>query len=191
MLALVLGLSSCGSPEASPDVRPNPGNGSSESGGTSAGGSPSASSSPSDEGTTVARSNLEDRPPVKAMRAWASAVRTEVNNRSSSHAPTRALSTKRGARTIPDAYAQDYGLRYRGPLPFTPLAVEVSGGTAKVPACVQSSGWAVNGSGLSPQDNALSAVTFVLKRTGGRWKMDRLTGRQQSCADVDVKGYAS
>lgn len=185
-------LAACGS-SSTADVRPpsSSGGGSASSADASASASPSSGADSGDGGDDATTSDLEASGPVKAARAWAAAVAKEVNARSSSHAPTRAVTTARGAKRLPRTYADDYGLRYPGPLPFTPLSVQVSDGVARVPACVQTGGWATGADGMSAQGNQLTASTFVLRRVRGDWRLDRITGRPDSCEGVTVKGYSS
>lgn len=181
-------LAACGSQTA--DVEPpasDAGAGSSPS--TSS--SPSTGSSPGARTTTRTRSALESRPQVKAVRAWASAVAREVNSRSTSHEATRRVTTARAAKRLPRTYASEYGLRYPGPVPLTPVSVQTRGSTARVAACVQTSGWGVDGQGVSPEGNVITASSFVLKRVRGTWKLDRIVGRTDSCDGVTVKGYSS
>lgn len=183
LVVLALGATACGESGGS-DVAP--GGGADAAGSSSS--SPSASSAPSATATTRTKTGLEAQAPVRAARSWAAAVAAEVNSKSDAHVQTRPFTTRRGARTLPRLYREYYGLSFPGPLPFTPLSVQVSGSTARVPACIQSQGWGLGDDNVAPQSTQLTASSFVLKQVRGTWKLDTITGRQESCADVTVKG---
>lgn len=149
---------------------------------------PTSTSSP----TVEPLSRFEDRPPVKAARAWASALGRAVNMRRFDQRTLGRVATPAGMASSKFGTSYDTSHRYRwpGPLPFTPVKVHTRGATAYVTACLFVQGWAIDPStGKLGQPNKVGPVTLELRRTAGRWLFNGASnGGTTRCDEVTVKG---
>lgn len=151
----------------------------------------SASPSPTPTETPTARplSRFEDQPPVKAARRWAAAVAQDITEGSTNLPRSSRFTTADAATRFPAITAEDMGLRYPGPLPFTPTRVDVSGRSAAVTVCLWAQGWGVDPeTGQSEQARTIRPNVLRLVREGRAWKMDRLEAASHSCDGVRVRG---
>ncbi len=152
---------------------------------------PSTTPSKAPEPTVTAKplSPYEREKPVQAARAWARAYAEAVNAGQQGLDMLRPLSTPGGMTRFPDLGAEDQGLLYPGPLPFTPTGVDVSGDRAEVAACTWVEGFAQDrATKQPPKPRQVAPSTIVLLRTGTSWKVDDLAAADGSCASVPVKG---
>ncbi len=158
---------------------------------SSASPSPSRTASKAPRPTVTARplSPYEDEKPVQVARAWAGSYARAINARQQGLERIRPLTTPGGMTRFPGLGAEDQGLLYPGPLPFTPTDVDVSGNRAEIAACTWVEGFAQSRATKQPTKPRLVAPsTFVLLRSGGSWKVDDLAVGQGDCASVPVKG---
>ena len=65
-------------------------------------------------------------------------------------------------------------MRYPGPLPFTPTAVDVTGATATVKACVWVEGCGLNRkTGKPARAKQIVPATFYLRKSARTWLFER------------------
>jgi hypothetical protein len=134
-------------------------------------------------------SRFEEEAPVKAARAWAAAYGTAINDRDESFATLSAHTTAEGRQRMVGYGAEDAGLFYPGPLPFTPVGVRVDGTAAQVPLCLWAEGFALDRKTKQPANPRLvagGALTMV--KQGGRWKVDDLVEDDVDCSRINVNG---
>ena len=82
--------------------------------------------------------------------------------------------------------AEDRGLRFPGPAPYTPLDVVHQGSGAQVHGCMVTDGFAVDpATGDPPRPRDVAEVAFALTRTDGRWRVE---GEFYSTSRVDCTG---
>ncbi len=188
-IALTMGLPGCADDQAGRAGGPAP------SAPGSAEQSPVESSSdtpdpsPSASPTTRPLSRFEGRPPVKATRAFAAGIGRAVNKGDDQLRGMSRLLTANGQAVLPEGAAEDAGLYYPGPLPFTPLRVKTDGPRSTVVACVMGDGWAQDRASKLPA-RALNVIPieFRLVKVDGRWKIDDAVPTGQDCRSVNVKG---
>lgn len=152
---------------------------------------PSKTASKAPEPTVTAKplSPYEDEKPVQVARAWAGTYAEAINDGQQQLEMIRPLTTPGGMTRFPDLGAEDQGLLYPGPLPFTPTDVDVSGNRAEIAACTWVEGFAQDrATKQPPKPRLIAPSTFVLLRSGGSWKVDDLAVGQGDCASVPVKG---
>jgi hypothetical protein len=139
--------------------------------------------------TTKPLSRFEDEAPVKVARAWAAAYGTAVNEGDENFASLAAFTTPAGRDRMVGYGAEDAGLFYPGPMPFTPVGVRVDGATATVPMCMWLEGFAVERkSKQPPKPKLVDGVDMVLKKQG-QWKVDAvIVAEDVDCSRVSVKG---
>jgi len=129
---------------------------------------------------------------VKAARKWASEYGRAVNAKNPKYKPWLATMTTATAKRSAGYMKSDLGTTYPGPLPFTPVKVTGSGGTAKVMTCMQFEGWATDPKTKQPVSKVkISPAVFDLTRAGSSWQMSSLyDGEGYSCSKVKVVGRA-
>jgi len=152
--------------------------------------SSSTSSTPAPSpSTTAPLSPFEDDPAVKALRKWAAAAAKAFNAGSKFHDPAlTALETKSFVPLIAANFKTDSGLRYPGPVPFTPISVSAANAVRKVHACFVAYGFAVNPkTGKSPRKLQLVPLTAEMVDQGEAWLLNRLPDDNAfSCTGVRV-----
>jgi hypothetical protein len=150
---------------------------------------PTSTPEPEPERTAKPLSRFEDEPPVKVARKWAAAFATAVNDRDRGLGALAPLTTTEGLERMVGYGAEDAGLFYPGPLPFTPVGVQVDGTAAQVPMCLWAEGFALDRTTDQPAKPRLvagGALTMV--KQGGSWKVDDLVEDNVDCSSINVKG---
>jgi hypothetical protein len=141
--------------------------------------------------TLAPLSRFEGEPVVKALRVFAAVSGRAVNANSLNYKPWLALMTPYGRKTRAYYIKEDLGMRYPGPLPFTPTAVKVTGSTATVKACVWVQGWGLNRkTGKPARARRIVPAAFYVRKSGGAWLFDAMTIKPSTCSGVSVKGRA-
>lgn len=182
---LGLGLAGCGSsvPAAKGPVSGSPSSGSPSP--TQASTTPSPTPSP----TARPLSRFEDRAQVKALRRWTQVYGRAINAGNRSLSTLAPISTSAGLRRFPNNAKSDFGTHFPGALPFTPVRLRVAGATTVVTSCVWAQGWGQNPrTGLPVGKRQIVPADLILKKDGGKWKVDELVGSRTSCSQVPVKG---
>jgi hypothetical protein len=147
---------------------------------------------PTTAATTTPLSRFEGKASVVALRAWAVAAARSITAGDAAMKAVVPHATANGLSDTRYASADDMGLLYPGPLPFTPVKVTESGSAATVLACLQSGGWGQDPKTKLPKSKrAVIAADFTLKKVAGRWKVNSFVGSTRSCSKVTVKGVAS
>ena len=145
--------------------------------------------SPSPTKTTPPLSKFEDRPQVKALRKFLDRVAKAVNQRDAKLVSVRETMTVRGQRVIPGLIAEDIGLRYLGPIPFTPTRVSAEGGAATIVGCLWGEGFAVDRKTKRPvATRQILPTNIAMIRDRGRWKVEGLPAGTHTCDGVKVRG---
>jgi hypothetical protein len=148
---------------------------------------PSASESPGP--TPEPLSRFEGDPAVKAARAWAAAAARSITAGQSDLARAKPFMTANGQRVIPPLAADEIGLKYPGPVPFSPTAVDHAGDKATVQVCFWSAGFGLDRqTGQPAHAREVIPMQFAMVRQGGTWKIDAFYSSQASCSKVPVKG---
>jgi hypothetical protein len=159
--------------------------------------SPSATSeepSPTAEGepepTVKPLSRYEDEAPVKVARRWAEVYATAVNDGDRRLRAIAPYTTPEGQERMVGYGAEDAGLFYPGPLPFTPLDVKVNRSTGTVPMCMWLEGFALDRrTKQPPKPRLVSGANMQLQKQGGKWKIEAVfTAGDLDCSQVSVKG---
>jgi hypothetical protein len=155
--------------------------------------SPSAaeSESPSEPSVppTPPLSRFEEEPPVIAARAWGAALARSINKRERDLATAKRFMTRAGQERFPGYAAEDLGLYYPGPQPFTPTAVTVHGKQATLDLCWWSQGFAQDrGTKLPARKRSIDPARLMLEKQRGRWLVDDLAAGSGNCSKVPVKG---
>ena len=153
--------------------------------------SAAASESPSQPTTPTAAplSRFEDEPPVIAARAWGAALAVAINNGERRLASARRFMTPAALERFPGYAAEDFGLYYPGPQPFTPTAVTVHGKRATIDLCWWSQGFAQNRQTKLPaRKRSIDPARLMLEKQRGRWLVDDLAAGSGDCSKVPVKG---
>jgi hypothetical protein len=142
------------------------------------------------EPTAEPLSGFEDRPPVRVARAWAEAFATSVNEDDPQLRAVAPLATTDGLQRMVGYGAEDAGLHYPGPLPFTPVGVEVDGDGARVPMCLWAEGFALDRETKQPaMAKLIAGGALLLTKHDGAWIVDDLVSAGDvECSGVAVKG---
>jgi hypothetical protein len=141
------------------------------------------------EPTVKPLSRFEDEAPVKVARKWAAAFATAVNDRDRELRALAPLTTTEGLDRMVGYGAEDAGLFYPGPLPFTPAGVRVDGAAAQVPMCLWAEGFALDRTTKQPPKPRLVAgAALTMAKQGGTWKVDDLVADDVDCSRINVKG---
>ncbi|HET6563475.1 MAG TPA: hypothetical protein VFG72_16520 [Marmoricola sp.] len=147
------------------------------------------SPTPKGEPTMKPLSRFEDEAPVKVARKWAVAFATAVNDHDQELRAIAPLTTAEGLDRMVGYGAEDAGLFYPGPLPFTPVGVRAQGDSAEVPMCLWAEGFALDRkTKLPPKPRQIGEVALTLKKQGSAWRVDNLVADDVDCSRVDVKG---
>lgn len=141
--------------------------------------------------TQTPLSRFEDRPVVKALRVFAAVSGRAVNANNMNYKPWLALMTPYARKTRAYYIKEDLGLKYPGPLPFTPTAVYVNGAMATVKACVWVQGWGLSRTtGKPARAKQIVPATFYLRKSARTWLFDAMTVNRSSCSGASVQGRA-
>jgi hypothetical protein len=183
--ALLLTTAGCGGDgEAAPQPKPQ-----SSEPTPSVSATPSESPTPSPSPTVKPLSRFEDEPPVQAAREWAERYARAVNRGHRDFAGMASIMTRRGQQVLPQLAAEDFGLYYPGPLPFTPTGVRRNGGTARVVGCYWVEGFALKQRGGVPaKDRLVIPALLRFKKRDGQWKFDGFFDHDHACGNIPVKG---
>jgi hypothetical protein len=148
------------------------------------------SATPEPEPTAKPLSRFEDEPTVKVARTWASVYATAVNDRDEQLRAIAPLTTAEGLDRMVGYGAEDAGLFYPGPLPFTPVGVRVDGSTATVPMCMWVEGFALDRTTKQPaKPRLVEGVDMLLQKQDKKWKIDAVAlADGVDCSRVSVKG---
>jgi hypothetical protein len=182
LAAVALVASGCGGSDAKADPKPS----ASESTTTSA--TPTPTPTPTEEPL----SPFEDRPEVKALRAYFVAVARAVNDRDRDLSSIAAFATPAGVEATRSPVAGDieHGYLWPGPEPFTPVAVRSRKGKATVSTCLVTVGWSVHRKTgkpvFKPKERKVGSVHFDLVRSQGTWKVDGIVFGTGDCASVKI-----
>jgi hypothetical protein len=151
---------------------------------------PTPTSAPSQ--TAAPLSSFEDRPQVRMLRQWAAAVGQDINRGDKDMPRSARFETEHGRQAIPQYAAEDIGLRYPGPAPFTPVSVTVAGDRATVSVCWWSQGWARDPkTGKPARKRKIDPASIRLRKSGGLWRLDDLRLAKVDCSGVVVRGVRS
>jgi hypothetical protein len=154
--------------------------------------SPTPTPTPTAAPTAEPLSPFEDKAPVKAARAFASAAAKAVNDRDRSLTGVAPLTTSLGLSQTRDYYTKEdmaHGYLLPGPQPFTPVSVKVSGATAMLNLCMQTRGWALDRkTGKPAERRVVTPIVFQMRKVGGAWKLDRYQAGTADCAGITVRG---
>jgi hypothetical protein len=133
-------------------------------------------------------SPFEADPGLHAMRLWAAQLAKTINAGHVDDAQLDALMTPQLAAKIKNIDGGEQGHLEPGPLPFTPLKVEVVSDTARyIPLCIVSNGFSLN-----PKTHKPYGAKEVLPVTGralvyqGRWRVSAFDPATFSCKGVKI-----
>jgi hypothetical protein len=136
-------------------------------------------------------SRFEDTPQVKVARRWAAAVARSATERDDSLRRIKPFVTPTGLKKMQGYFQEDQGLKFSGPVPFTPTAVRARTGAAEVPMCMWTQGFAFDPATNRPKDaRRIDAGTFLMVKQAGKWKINDMVYADHSCSKVPVKGRA-
>lgn len=183
-LGALLGLAACGGSDGEPKADPTTPAPTSSSVDTP---SASATATTSPTPTTEPLSQFEDRPPVMVLRRWADAYARDINANKRKLTRADRLSSAHGEEQLIAAAHDDWGLRYPGPLPFTPVAVSVTGKKASVTVCSLGQGFAVDPKTGKPRPRQVTPARFVLVKAKGSWLLDEVTDAKADCGGVVIR----
>ena len=184
LVAAALVVSACGGDGA--DASDGP----STTPSTTAAASPTPTPTPS---VTPPLSPFEDRPQVKALREFFSAVGQAVNAGDKALSTIAPLATPAGLESTRGSVSGDleHGYHWPGPEPFTPTAVRSARRSATVSTCMLSTGWSVDPATGKPvggkKARSVKPIQIGLKKAGGRWKVDAILLGTGDCGSVDIK----
>jgi hypothetical protein len=134
-------------------------------------------------------SRFEGDPAVKAARAWAAAAARSITAGQEDLAQAKPFMTPNGQRVIPPLAADEIGLEYPGPVPFTPTSVDHAGSRANLDVCFWSAGFGLDRkTGQPAHAREVIPMQFAMVRQGGSWKINAFYSSQASCSKVPVKG---
>jgi hypothetical protein len=160
---------------------------------SSASAAPTASATPTPTKTSRPApeplSRFEGDPAVKAARAWAAAAARSITAGQEDLARAKPYMTPNGQRVIPPLAADEIGLEYPGPVPFTPTSVDHAGSGATLQVCFWSAGFGLDRkTGQPAHAREVIPMQFAMVRQGGSWKIDAFYSSKSSCSKVPVKG---
>ncbi|MGN6605760.1 MAG: hypothetical protein ACTHMS_01945 [Jatrophihabitans sp.] len=185
--ALSAGCTSSGSPKAdAPSSTP-------ATSATSSAAPTSTTPAPSSSSATSAAppplSPFEADPAVRALRLFGAEGARAIT---AGKVTTPAFDATMTPTLRPDAKlftGDERGLRYPGPLPFTPVRVQVRSGTEReVRLCIVAQGFAVSPkTGKPVTKRAVQAIDATVVRQGGVWLVNTFEGASFSCAGVTIQ----
>jgi hypothetical protein len=154
---------------------------------------PTATSSVAAEGDPVATGTPDGRwekdPAVKALRLQYLGSAKAVNAGRTDIPELRKSSTADRFSRLDAIWAPEYGYRYPGPIPFTPLAVSAESETTRVVAlCVLAKGWLRNpNTGQPAEPRQVQRGRARVVKEGGTWRVDSIRGADGSCDGVPIE----
>ena len=127
---------------------------------------------------------------MKAARAWAAAAARSINDGArTTWRAVEALHDPERPAGLPPLAADEFGLYYPGPLPFTPTSVDHAGSEATLDVCFWSAGFGLDRkTGQPSHAREVIPMQFAMVRQGGSWKINAFYSSQASCSKVPVKG---
>lgn len=138
--------------------------------------------------STAPLSKFENDPAVKALRAWAAEAARTVNAGKYTSPALQALMTRNFAATMKNVLGSDVGLRYAGPIPFTPLSVRVVSPTRRdVKMCVVLTGYAVDPRTGKPAARTVGPADTSAVLANGKWLVSRFDTGSFSCRGVKIE----
>jgi hypothetical protein len=179
LLVLALGAAACGSGD-DPKTTDDP----------TETASVTASPTPTTTPTAEPLSPFEDRPQVKALRAWAAAATQDLNarHRDFPAARTFEVDTQKVRKDVAFSFHEDFDKYYPGPLPFTPVAV-TGGRRATVSTCVLGAGFALDKPGGTPAEKReVISTVFTMAKEHGTWLLAGIVAGTADCGGVRIKG---
>jgi hypothetical protein len=187
VLVLVPSLAACGGDDKAAAEKPAEATTSATPSSSSATPTPTPTPSP----TLRPLSRFEDRVQVEVARKWAAAAAKSSSADDKTMSRIKPFVTPSGLTKMQGYFAEDIGKLFPGPVPFTPINVRVEGGTAKVPMCMWTGGFAVDPKTKKPTDaRRIDAGVFLMVRSGGKWKINDMVYAPHDCSKVVVKGRA-
>ena len=177
--SLALLVSACGGSDAGATDKPS----------KSMTSSASATPTPTPTPTAEPLSAFEDKPPVKAARAWAAAMATSVNARDRSLRAVVPLSTSSGLALSKNLAENDINanLLRPGPQPFTPVNVQIRAGVARLNTCYLTFGWALDRKTHKPAEKRkVESILLELRKVGGQWRFESGQKGTGDCAGVRI-----
>ncbi|GAB4011419.1 hypothetical protein GCM10028772_33670 [Nocardioides ultimimeridianus] len=140
--------------------------------------------------TATPLSPFEDRAPVQAVRTLLALQARAVNRHATSSPGMAKVLTPAGSRLLAPAVRSDFGLRYPGPIPFTPTKVTVAGKNAQVLGCMVGHGFAVSPKTGKPAGRrTVYPIRISLVSAHSTWKVDSLfSDPTTKCRNVKVEG---
>jgi hypothetical protein len=94
--------------------------------------------------------------------------------------------TRKGRQIMPTRFSQEIGLRYPGPVPFTPVAVRADG---DVVTCMWVAGWGrAEATGKPAERKKVVPMRIDMDRVRGKWRVSDLLYSEADCGAVDVRG---
>lgn len=134
-------------------------------------------------------SRFEGDPAVKAARAWAAAAARSITAGQADLAQAEPYMTAHGQRVIPPLAKDEIGLKYPGPVPFTPTGVDRTGSAATLDVCFWSAGFGLDKkTGQPAHGRRVIPMQMDMVRQGGSWKINAFYSSEASCSKVPVKG---
>lgn len=129
-----------------------------------------------------------DRAELDAVRRWAEAFATSVNDGDRTFAAAAGTMTAEGLQRMSRYTAGDWGRYLPGPLPVAPVAVrEVDADHHVVDACVMTAGWSwASEDDRTTWSTQVDPVSLHLVREQGRWLVDGREGAEIDCRGVDL-----
>jgi hypothetical protein len=195
MMTAALAVAGCG--QALPQTAPPTATVGPEPSGQSV---PPATSEPGATSTSVAQQGepvvtgtpderWEKDPAVKALRLQYLGSAKAVNAGRTDIPELRKSSTAERFSRLDAIWRSEYGHRYPGPIPFTPLAVTAESSTTRVVAlCVLAKGWLRNpNTGLPVEPRQVQRGTARVVKEGGAWHVDSIRGADGSCDGVPIE----
>jgi hypothetical protein len=157
-------------------------------------GEPAATSVPvPPQGDPVATGTPDDRwekdAAVKALRLHYLGSAKAVNAGSTDIPELRKSSTAERFSRLESIWSSEYGYRYPGPIPFTPLAVTAESTTTRVVTlCVLAKGWLRNpNTGRPAEPRQVERGTARVVKEDGSWRVDSIRGADGSCDGVPIE----
>lgn len=181
LAALALTASACGGSDAKAADQP------STPASTSA--SPTPTPTPTPTPSAAPLSPFEGKAPVKAARAFLSAVARAVNAGDRSMKSVQGLATPNGLSVIAQTVKSDLDrpAKQPGPQPFTPVNLRVRGGEATISTCMKTQGWSLDvKTGKRWEKPRVDPILIVMKRVNGRWKYDNTSYGTGDCSGVKI-----
>jgi hypothetical protein len=130
----------------------------------------------------------ESDPVVQTLRKHYKALALAVNTQQADDAALTDTSTVSRQEFLPGIVKSENGLRYPGPIPFTPVSRRVLASTRQeLILCVMGEGFADDPrTGRPPATESVTRVRATVIRQNGEWKVDSVFDETGSCDTVQV-----